>query len=215
MTPGNGMRRRAGLEHRDARQGCDQDLAGLGHPPRVHDRAAIEADDFAVPHPGFGVDRLADRAQHAQTGQVVPVRVLLAPLHERSDRRRRGVQDGDAVLLDQRPEAILVGIVGRAFVHDHRGAVGQRAVHDVRVTGDPADVGRAPEDVFFLQVEDVLVRRRRADQVAARGVQHALRLARRARRVQDVQRVLGVQRLGLDHGRARLIQGGVPPHVAP
>ena len=51
-------------------------------------------------------------------------------------------------------------------------------------------------------------------EVAARGVQDALRLGRRAARVEDVERVLGVQRLG----RALLGGGldhGVPPEVAP
>ena len=82
--------------------------------------------------------------------------ILLAPAHEGADRRRRGVEDRHAVLLDDRPEAVLVGVVGRALVHHAGRAVGQRPVDDVAVAGDPADVGRAPVDVVVLQVEDVL-----------------------------------------------------------
>ena len=50
-----------------------------------------------VPDPGLGVDRLADAAEQAQGGQVVPVGMLGAPLHEGADGGGRGVEDGDAV----------------------------------------------------------------------------------------------------------------------
>jgi len=53
----------------------------------------------------------------------------------------------------------------------------------------PVDVG------LRLQVEHVAVRRRDAREVAAGAVQDALRLGRRARRVQDVERMLGIERL--------------------
>src|SRR5262249_22326741 len=53
-------RRRAGLELRRARQWGDEDAAGFGLPPRVHDRAAALADDAVIPFPGFRIDRLAD-----------------------------------------------------------------------------------------------------------------------------------------------------------
>src|SRR5205823_4951106 len=121
-----------------------------GHPPRIDDRATVHADDFAIPDPGFGINRFADAAQHTQAAQVVFGRVLLAPLHERPDGGRGGVEDGDRVLLDDVPEAVLVGKVGRALVHDAGGAIGQWAVDDVRVAGDPANVGGTPEDVLLL-----------------------------------------------------------------
>ena len=91
----------------------------------------------------------------------------------------------------------LCGIVGRALVHDRGHAVHQRPVDDVGVAGDPADVGRAPEHVLVgLEVEDVLGRPRHAGEVAAGRVLDALRLGGRARRVEHVERVLGVERLG-------------------
>ena len=99
----------------------------------------------------------------------------------------------------------LCGIVGRALPHHRRRAVAQRAVDDVGVAGDPADVGRAPVDVLVgLEVEHVAVRRADAGQVAAGRVQDALRLGGRAGRVEDVQRVLGVELLGRALGVGRL-----------
>ena len=48
------------------------------------------------------------------------------------------------------------------------------------MSGDPADVGRAPVDVLRVVVERELERGGRVQHVAARGVEHALGLARRA-----------------------------------
>ena len=119
------------------------------------------------------------RAEQPQRRQVVALGVLGAPLHEGADRGGRGVEDRDAVLLDDRPEPVLVGVVGRALVDHAGGAVRERSVDDVGVAGDPADVGRAPVDVGVgVQVEHVLVRERDLGEVAAGRVHDALGLRR-------------------------------------
>ena len=203
-------RRRARLQRRHAGQRRDHDRAGFGLPPGVDDRAALAADELVVPDPRFGVDRLADRSEQPQRRQIVLLRPLGAPAHERADRGRRRVEDRDAVLLDQRPEAILLRPVGRAFVHQHRRAVGQRAVDDVAVAGDPADVGGAPVDVLVAQIEHQLRGRVGADQIAAGRVDDALGLPGRAGGVEDVEHVLRVHRLGLARERRVLHQLVIP-----
>ena len=105
------------------------------------------------------------------------------------------------MLVDDLPEARDRRVGRDALEHQRRGAVGERAVEDVGVAGDPADVGGAPVDVAVVVVEDVLVRHRGVDEIAAGRVQHALRLAGRARGVEDEERVLGV------HLRARAVVG--------
>ena len=193
--PGNGAHRATRLRRGHARQRGDHDRAGLGLPPGVDDRAAVATDDLAVPHPRLGIDRLTDRSENPQAGQVVGGREFLAPLHEGADRGRRGVEDRHAVALDELPPAVLARRVGRALVEHRRRAVGQRAVDDVAVAGDPADVGAAPVDVGFgMQVEDHPVGRRHLRQIAAGGVQDPLGLAGRPRRVEQEQRLLGCRR---------------------
>ena len=81
-------------------------------------------------------------------------------------------------MTSQKREA--VGIVRHAFEHQRRRAVRERAVDDVAVAGDPADVGGAPVDVAVVIVEDVLMRQRGVDEIAAGRVQHALGLSGRA-----------------------------------
>ena len=189
------------------------DPAGLRLPPRVDDRAALLADDAVVPHPGLGIDRLADRAEQAQRRQVVAARPLVAPLDEGADRRRRGVEDGDAEVVDDLPEAIGLRVVRRALVHDGGRAVRERAVDDVAVARDPADVGGAPVDVVVLQVEDAPRRERRVQEVAAGRVEDALRLPGRAARVEDEERMLAVERVRRAD-RRRAVHQLVPPEVA-
>ena len=197
LMPGSGRPALPGLVGQDARQRRDHDPAGLGLPPRVDDRAAPAADHLVVPEPRLRVDRLADRAEQPQRREVVALRVLRAPLDAGADRGRRRVEDRHAVARAQLPPDVLVRVVRRALVHHRRRAVRERAVDDVGVAGDPADVGRAPVDVLVgLEVEHGAVRERDLRQVAARRVQDPLRLGGRARRVEDEQRVLGVQRLG-------------------
>ena len=145
----------------------------------------------------FGLIGSPTDAEQPQRRQVVLLRVLRAPLHAGADRGRRGVEERHAVALADLPPDVLVRVVRRALVHHRGGAVGERPVDDVGVPGDPADVGRAPVDVLLrLEVEDDLVRVGDAGQVAAGRVEDALRLGRRARRVEDEQRVLGVEALG-------------------
>jgi hypothetical protein len=167
-----------------------------------------------IPDPGLGVDRFADAAEHAQRREVEVIRNLSPELHERPDGGGRGVEDGHAVLLDDLPPAPAVGRVRRALVEHLGRPVGQRTVDDVAVTGDPADIGGAPIDVGLgVQVEHVLMGEGRLGEVAAARVEDALRLAGRARGVEDEQRVLRRESLGLVLG----VDAGhrlVPPQVA-
>ena len=173
----------------------DHVTAGLGLPPGVDDGAALAADILVVPHPRLGIDRLADGAQQPEARQVVVrrrgLRRTATSLDQRADRGRRGVEDRDLVLRDRLPEAAGVRIRRNALEHDFRRTDGERAVRDIRVSGHPADVGRAPEDILRLDVEHPAHRQHRPQQVAAGAVLHPLRLAGRARRVEDEERVLG------------------------
>src|SRR5262245_35025734 len=90
------------------------------------------------------------------------------------------------------------------------------------MTGDPADVGRAPVNVAIVIVEDILVCERGIDEITARRMQHALRLPRRPRGIEDEEWILGAHLLGrtvgIDLGHL-LVEPDVaalrPWHLAP
>src|SRR4029078_12993850 len=90
------------------------------------------------------------------------------------------------------------------FEHQRNGAVREWPVNDVAVAGDPADVGGAPLEVAAVIVEHVLVGYGGVEQIAAGGVQHALRLAGGAGGVKDEQRVLRLHLLAWAIGQTGL-----------
>ena len=205
--------RRARLEPRRAGQRSDEDPAGFRLPPGIHDWAAAVAHHVVVPLPRLRIDRLAHGAKQPQRLARGFLHWLVAGLHQCPDRRRRGVDDVDLVLVAHLPEPRHAGIVRHALEHHGGGAVRQRPVDDVAVAGDPADVCGAPVNIALVVIEHVLVRHRHVDEVAAGGVQHALRLAGRARGVEDEQRVLGAHVLARTFRRHHL-RGLVVPDVA-
>ena len=122
-------------------------------------------------------------------------RPLLSPLDKSTDGGGRGIENVHVVAVDDAPKAVGLRKIRRAFIHQASGAALQRSVHDVTVPGYPPDVRRAPVGIFFFQVEDVLHRQISSDRISPGRMHHTLGLARCSRRVEDVQRVLGVERL--------------------
>ena len=93
-------------------------------------------------------------------------------------------------------ETVGLGPIRHAFVRPAGHSILQRAVDDVAVAGDPSDVGGAPVSVLVLQVEHPLRGDVGPDRLPTGGVYDTLRLTGGSRRVQNVERMLGVQPLG-------------------
>ena len=145
---------------------------------------------------------------------MMTLHVVVAPAHEGPDGRGRGVENADAVAVDDLPETVRRRMIRRPLVHQHGGAVGERAIHDVAVAGHPADIRGAPVDVGILEVEDVLGRQRHPQQIAGRGVEDAFGFSGRAAGIEDEKRRFRLVRPGLmDIGG--LAHDLVPPLVAP
>ncbi len=89
------------------------------------------------------------------------------------------------------PEPRRRRVVRHTLEHQRNRSVCERSVDDVTVPGNPANVGRAPVNVAGVIVENLLVRHRRVDEIAAAGVQNAFRFAGRARGIEDEERIFG------------------------
>src|SRR4028119_90328 len=199
----------------DAGQRRAHNGARLCLPPLVDDRTTLLAYVLVVPQPGIWVDRLARGPQQPQGRQVaIPYRLIGACLLERPYGSGSRVEGGDLLLLYDLEPAVVVRVGGRPLELDGSTAYDQRPVDEVGVAGDPADVRRAPEDVLFLVVQPPHHGGVQLGKVAAYGVQDALGRARRARRVEHEERVLGVHLLGLALV-ARIAYEIVPVLVAP
>ena len=167
-----------------------QEAAGLGLPPGVDDDRLALADGLVVPAPDLGLDRLADRG-HVLEVVVVLGRLVRAHLAQHPDRGGGGVEDVHPEPLGDPPGAAGVRVVRRALVDHAGGAERERAVDDVGVAGDPADVGHAPVRVVRVDVLVVLGRAGHVGQVPAGGVLAALGSAGGAAGVHQEQRRLG------------------------
>ena len=155
-----------------ARQRSNHEATGFSLPPGIHHRTFLVANLLPVPLPGFRVNRLADRAQNTQRRAIGAFDGLIAFRHQRTDRRRRGVENIDLVLIDDLTHPRRRRPVRHPFKHQRGGAAGQRAVQQIAVAGHPAYVGSTPVDVARMVVEDIFEGGGGIDQVAAGGVQH-------------------------------------------
>jgi hypothetical protein len=59
------------------------------------------------------------------------------------------------------------------------------------VSSDPADISQARIPVIRMDIEDIFMRQGYAEQVPARRMYDTFRLARRARRLQRIQKCAG------------------------
>ena len=214
LYAGQRQRARARLGVRDPGKRRDEDHAGFRLPPGVDDRAAAAADHPLIPHPRLGIDRLPDAAQQAQAREVVARRYLVSQLHQCADRSGRGVEDADPVVLADLPEASGVGGRGRALIQHHGRSRGERPVGHIAVAGHPADIRGTPEDVVVAQVEHPLRGQLRAEEIAAARMLDSLRLSSRSRGIEQVERMLRLDPLGLADRRLP-VERLVPPEIAP
>ena len=139
--------------------------------------------------------------------------MLIAPLDERANRRRGGVQHVDFVFLDDRPEAIFSGPVRGTFVHHLRCPGRHRSVDDVAVTGDPTAVGGTPKDIVRLVIEDPLECSLDVQIIASGGMPNPFRFSGRSAGVENEQRVFAID--GKGFALVAYIAGQiVPPDIA-
>ena len=139
-------------------------------------------------------------------------RPRLAPFHEGSNCRGRGVEDRHVMTFDEIPNAIWLGPVRRPFVHQNRCTVSERTIHDVTVACDPAHISGAEIHVVVTQVEHHLRRRGYLREVPAGCMKNSLGLAGTPRCVKDKQRMLTRQCRGLVARICRL-QAQMPPMI--
>ena len=170
-----------------ARQVGQHRPAGLGLPVVVDDR---HAERIADPARGRLIERLAGQEQVAQRREVVLAQVLRVLLLQHAHRGRRAEHRRDLVVLDDLPPDAGIGPRRQPLVDDGRHAVDQRAVDDVAVADDPADVRGREHRLAGIGVVDVLHRRGERDAVAAGVALHALRRAGGAGGVEDVARLV-------------------------
>ncbi len=199
------LQRQDGVAHDDA--AADLRAAGV-----VDDRPPPLTHDVEQPQPRVGVPRLAGAAEDADARQVMPPHRFLAMRGQGADERGRHAHLGQPVALGQRPEAIHVGVVGRAVVNEERCPQQRGPEHQPR-PHHPAHVGHPVDGILGVNVHPKRHILGRLHREAAMGVDGPFRPPGGAAGVDDHQQVFGggVGRLGLGQLRR---DDFMPPVVA-
>lgn len=82
--------------------------------------------------------------------------------------------------VDYLPQAARVRVEWSALEEGNCGSITKGAIDVDRMAGDPAEIGRAKEDVVALVVEDVFESGCGVNHVSARRVDHSLGFSGRA-----------------------------------
>ena len=88
------------------------------------------------------------------------LRKFSSSFHEGSNCCGSCVDLRDFVFFNDVPKSVFVWIVGYALVKHRGGAIGQRAVNNIGVPGDPSDICSTPVDIIFFDIKDIFMRER-------------------------------------------------------
>src|SRR6267142_7005909 len=191
----------------------DEEAAGFGLPPGVHDDRFALADNFVIPLPDFRLDGLADGG-HVLEVVVVLFRLVGTGFAEHSNGGGRSVEDVDVEALGDAPGAAGVWEVGDPSVEDAGCGESQRAVNNVGMAGDPADIRHAPVDVFGMNVLVIPGGAGDVGEIAAGAMLAAFGLAGGTAGVHEEERSIGVLRDGLDGLSRKIFQNFVHIKIA-
>src|SRR5207249_7951 len=99
-------------------------------------------------------------------------------------------EDVDTVGFDNIPEPVRFREVWSPLVHDGGSPVREWAIDHVRMSGNPSDVGRAPESIILMEIEYPAGRQRDLCQVPPCRVNDPFRFAGCSACVKDEKRML-------------------------
>ena len=168
-----GEGRRAGFGRCRTGQRGQQVTTCFCLPPCVDNRNVSAADNLMIPIPSLWVDGFTNRAEDFEIAQVVLCDPFVPLPHKRADGGWGGVELVHFVLFADRPKTTRVRIGWHAFKHQCRRPVGERAIDDVAVARDPANIRSTPEDVAVMIIKRVLMRHGGVDDVTARRMHNA------------------------------------------
>ena len=145
---------------------------------------------------------------------VVFLGLVGAGFAQHADGGGRSVEDVDVEAFGDAPGAARIGELRHAFIENAGGAERKRAVDDVGMPGDPADVGHAPVDVFGVDVLVILGGAGNIGEIAAGAVLAALGLAGGAAGVHEEERIFGFHGDGFDDAVAIILDHVVDEEIA-
>lgn len=127
-----------------------------------------------VPVPGLWVDGFTDGTQDTNGRQVVVVDMVSAKTTEETDGSRSRIKVSDFVFFNSLPVTGRGGVYGSGLEKGCCDTVGERAIDDVGVACDPANVGHAGKAVVGVDIKDVFQGDGSAEKVACSRMNETL-----------------------------------------
>ena len=141
------------------------------------------------------------------------LREFISPLHPGTNKCWRCIQNCDAVLCDDFKHPPLMRGIRSSFIDHLCCTVNQWPINNVRVTGNPANIGRAPIDIRLgLEIKDCSVSKGSLCEITACCMENSLWFSCRSRCVQDKEWVLSIKALS-NMFCALAIDNFMPPNV--
>jgi hypothetical protein len=136
---------------------------------------------FIVPVPGFGVDRLTDRAKDTQTAEIVVFHMLGTKSVKEVNGSRSRIELGKLVLLDGLPVARWCGVNWSSFKDGSADSICEWSINNVSMSSNPTDISHASELVIRVDIKDVFYSKGGAKEVSSSGMDNTLGVSCRSR----------------------------------
>ena len=203
----------AGLHGIKSRLGGAEESAGFRLPPGIDDDGFAFADNFVIPAPDFRLDRFADGG-HVLEAVVVLFGLVGTGFAQHADGGGRSVEDVDVEAFGDAPGTAGVGELRHAFIEHAGSGERERAINDVGVSGDPADIGHAPVNVFGMNVLIILRGACDVSEIPAGAMLATFGLAGGAAGVHEEERSFGFHGDGFDDAVAKILDDVVDKEIA-
>lgn len=115
-------------------------------PIRIHNSASFIADHVIVPKPRLRIDRFADGAQNGQRFPRISLDKSVPVFHQSSNSRRRRVEFGNRILVDDGPESARIRVQWNALELKRR----TRIIEAMRRSGEPRPLGPGKHTVLTM-----------------------------------------------------------------
>ncbi|MNT14559.1 hypothetical protein D3C72_1495720 [compost metagenome] len=150
---------------------------------------------IVVPVPGLIIDWFANGTDHFQGREIMLLYPLCIFLSQRTNSRRCCIELCYFMFFNYIPEAVRLRVRRYSFKDNRCSSIQQRAVYNIGVTGDPADICRTPVDIIFFIIKYILECICSIHHIARTAMHHALGLTGRTGCVQDKQRIFSIHDL--------------------
>ncbi|MBA7687444.1 hypothetical protein ES703_95907 [subsurface metagenome] len=125
------------------------------------------------------------------------IRPLISFSHYSTQGCRSCVKEVNLIFLHNIPKSIRIWIGRNTLKHKAGSTKSQRPIHNITMSGNPANVSSTPPSILLLNIKYPLEGLVAVQEIASLGMKDTFRLPGAATSIKDKEGVLGIHHLGL------------------